>query len=376
VPALEFIVRIALIVTGGVDRSGREKVTPALLWLIERLARSHELHVFALHYYREPCTYPLLGATVHDVGRVDGPRGLRRLRLRTRLARTLAGVGRFDVLHAYMGMPGTIVAPIAKWLGGPLVLTLDSGELVAIDDIAYGLQRRPVDRRRISRALRIAATVTVATEFMARQPALAGRTTTIVPIGIDANLFPLAARTDGPPWRLLRVASLNAVKDFPTLLQALRRIVDRGVDVHLDVVGEDTMKGSVQTLTESLGLTAHVTFHGVQPADQLAPFYARAHLHIVSSRHEAASVAVLEAAATGLPTVGTRVGYVADFAPDRAHAVPVGDAEALADAIIALLRDPEHRARLAARARSWTLAHDADWTAARFVEVYAAAATR
>jgi glycosyltransferase involved in cell wall biosynthesis len=369
-------VRIALIVTGGVDRSAREHVTPALLWLIERLARRHELHVFVLHYYHAPCSYPLLGATVHDVGRVEGPRGLRRWRLRMRLAQSLAAVGRFDVLHAYMGMPGIVVAPIAARLGIPLVLTLDSGELSAIDDIRYGLQRRPVDRRALRHALRRAAAVTVTTEFMARQPALAGVTARIVPIGVDASLFPLAERTDGPPWRLLRVASLNRVKDYPTLLQALRRMVDRGVDVHLDAVGEDTMHGAIQTLAESLALAPHVTFHGVQPTDRLAALYARAHLHVVSSRHEAASVAVLEAAATGLPTVGTCVGHVSDLSPDGANAVPVGDADALATAVIALLEDRARRARLAARARSWTLAHDADWTATRFDELYAAAATR
>jgi hypothetical protein len=54
--------RVGLIVTGGVDRSGRAHIIPALLWLIERLARRHELHVYALRYHREPCVYPLLGA--------------------------------------------------------------------------------------------------------------------------------------------------------------------------------------------------------------------------------------------------------------------------------------------------------------------------
>lgn len=78
--------RIGLVVTGGVDRAGRERVVPALLWLVERLARRHDVHVFALHHYREPCTYPLLGATVHDVGRVDGAPGLRQVRLRARSA--------------------------------------------------------------------------------------------------------------------------------------------------------------------------------------------------------------------------------------------------------------------------------------------------
>ena len=72
--------RIGLVVSGGLDRSGREHVVPSLLWLVERLARRHDMHVFVLHYYPEPCSYPLLGATVQDIGRVEGPPGLRRVR--------------------------------------------------------------------------------------------------------------------------------------------------------------------------------------------------------------------------------------------------------------------------------------------------------
>src|ERR1700716_108575 len=53
--------RIGIIVTGGVDASGRERVVPALLWLVERLARRHDVHVFATHYYPGARTYPLLG---------------------------------------------------------------------------------------------------------------------------------------------------------------------------------------------------------------------------------------------------------------------------------------------------------------------------
>src|SRR5215468_9458288 len=85
--------RIGMVVTGGVDASGRERVVPALLWLVERLARRHDVHVFALHYYREPRTYRLLGATVHDLGRVDGPPGLRRLRVGARLRHAVRACG-------------------------------------------------------------------------------------------------------------------------------------------------------------------------------------------------------------------------------------------------------------------------------------------
>jgi glycosyltransferase involved in cell wall biosynthesis len=364
--------RVGLVVSGGFDPSGRERVTPSLLWLVERLARRHAVHVFVLQYYPEPCSYPLLGATVHDIGRADGPPGLRRLAQRRRLAAAIVAHGPFDVLHAYQGMPAIVAAPIARRLRLPLVATLDSGELTSIDDIGYGLQRRWFDRRALAHAVRGAARVTISTSFMAGiMPGDLGLArVAIVPIGVDPGAFPPAARGDGPPWRLLRVASLNAVKDYPTLLQAIAHIIARGVDVYLDIVGEDTMGGQIQTLARTLALDGRVTFHGFQPTDRLAALYARAHLHLVTSRHEAAGVVVLEAAAAGLATVGTKVGYVADWAPERAVAVPVGEPEALANAIVDLLQDPGRRERTASAARDWTLAHDADWTADRFDRIY------
>ena len=366
--------RIGLVVTGGVDRSGRERVVPVLIWLVERLARRHDVHVFALHHYRDPCTYPLRGATVHDLGRVGGPPGLRRCFLRWRLAAAVAAHGPFDVLHAYQGMPAVVATRIAPRCGVPAVVTLDSGELTSIDDIHYGLQRRWFDRRAVASAIRAAARVTVTTDFMARMvpDGLSQAPVAVIPIGIDASCFPPATRVEGPPWRLLRVASISAVKGYPTLLRALAHIVARGLDVHLDVVGEDTMNGAAHALTRTLGLESRVTFHGFQPTDHLAAFYARAHLHLVPSRHEAAGAVILEAAATGLVTVGTAVGYVADWNPDRAVAVPADDPNAMAGAVIDLLQDPPRRQRLASAAREWTLAHDADWTARQLEQLYSA----
>src|SRR4051794_2152465 len=322
--------RIALVVAGGVDRSGRDRVTPVLLWLIARLARRHDVHVFALHYYREPCSYDLLGAHVHDIGRVDGPRGFRRLWQPRRLAAALAAHGRFDVVHAHQGIPAAVAAPAVASLRMPLVATFDSGELTAIDDIAYGLQRRWIDRRAVASVVRHAARVTVGTQFMAGLMAdrVGGAAPSIVPIGVDAGLFPPAARGDGPPWRLLRVGSINPVKDYPLLLRVMARLAAGGLDVHLDIAGEDTMSGRMQALTRTLRLDERVTFHGVLPTGRVAQLYARAHLHLVTSRHEAAPIVVLESAAAGVPTVGTRVGYVADWDPDRAVAVPVQDEEA------------------------------------------------
>jgi glycosyltransferase involved in cell wall biosynthesis len=372
--------RIGLVVTGGFDRGGRARVVPTLLWLVERLARRHQVHVFVVDYYREPCDYPLLGASIHDLGHTPGPPGFRRFRVRRRLAAAIGTHGPFDVLHAYLGLPSSIVAPIAQRLHTPAVLSLASGEFVAIDDINYGLQRRWLDRHGLAQATRTAARVTVDTAFMASLAAAHGVQARVIPLGIDTRCFPLATRSEGPPWRLLRVASLNPVKDYPTLLLALASIVQRGLDVGLDIVGEDTMNGAIQALTRTLGLDAHVTFHGFQPTDRLAAFYARAHLHLSPSRHEGAGVVMLEAASSGLVSVGSAVGHLSDWsdvsasAPERGVAVPAQAPLALADAVVELLSDRPRRERIASAARQWTVAHDADWTAQQFEALYTEAA--
>ncbi len=366
---------IGLIVPGGVDPSGRDRVVPVLLWLVERLARRHDVRVFVLDYLPEPRTYPLAGAMVHDLGRVTGPIGLRRFRIARRLAAALAAHGPFDVLHAYWGMPaGVVMTSVARRLGVPSIVTLTGGELIAIDDIGYGSQRRWIDRRAIRGMMRTATALTVPTEYMARQVERHGARASIIPVGVDPRSFPRADRAGGPPWRLVRVASINRVKDFPTLLRALERIV-RGPsafrDIHLDVVGEDTLRGEMQALADRMALAEHVSFHGFQPTDRLAAFYAHAHLNVVSSRHEASNIVMLEAACTGLPTVGTMVGHVADWDPDLAVGVPIGDPIALADAIVGLLGDRARRETIGEAARAWTLAHDADWTAQAFDDLYA-----
>ena len=115
--------------------------------------------------------------------------------------------------------------------------------------------------------------------------------------------------------------------------------------------------------------------HFCLPSDALIPIYQQSHLFVLSSRHEAAGAVVLEAAACGVPVVGTAVGYIADWAPACAVAVPTRNPAALAAAMHDLLHNRAARERLAAAARQWAAAHDADWTGHEFDRVYAKLAT-
>jgi glycosyltransferase involved in cell wall biosynthesis len=372
--------RIALIVPGGVDRSGRERVIPVLLAFVERLARRHHVLVIALDQEPEPSRYPLLGATVVNVGQLRDVG--RWQRWRTRLERVMQALhnegGRYDVLHAlWVRGPGSLAVTAGRLLRVPVVVSVGGGELVWLPQIGYGGAATRLGRREAGFVLRWASVVTAPSRYSLAAVARQRPDALWLPWGVDAGTFrDHIRRTPGPPWRLLHVGSLNRVKDHATLLRVLRLLLDRGILVELDCVGEDTLEGSVPRLASELGLLPCIRFHGFRPHSELAPLYRHAHLFIQSSLYESMGAAVLEAAAAGVPTVGTNVGLVSELAPQAAVAVPPGDAPALADAIASLLASPMRREQLGRTAQNFARQFDADWTAASFEGVYKALSRR
>jgi len=366
--------KLALILPGGVDRSGREKVIPVLLELIERLTRRHQVLVVALEQEREWCRYTLRGATVVNVSEVSGGgrpgRWFARFR---RLLRTLRQEGgHFDVLHAFwLRGAGSLAVAAGHWLGIPVVVSVGGGELVWLPEIRYGGQGNWLGKLETAFVTRRADALTACSRY-SLQPLVARRPDAHwLPWSVDTRLFDVPVeRPPGPHWRLLHVASLNRVKDQATLLQALRLVVDRCEGVQLDVIGEDTLGGSIERLAGELSLTEKLRFYGFLTQAALIPFYQRAHLYVQSSLFENTPATVLEAAAAGVPTVRTAVGLAAELAPSAALAVPVGDAEALATGILSLLQDSERRERLGRAAQAFVRPHDADWTAAEFERIY------
>ena len=364
--------RIAWVVPGGVDESGRERVVPSWLWLLRRMAARHDVVVFVTGRHSHARTYPLLGASIVDLGRPLGPGGLRLVSYHRALLRAMAAHGPFDVVHGFWGVPAGILAgTVAHRLKLPSLVTFDSGELTSLPEIEYGLQRTWRGRLQVRIASAAATRIGVTNEYMRTLARANGIEPILVPFGVDAALFATdGTRANAPPYRLIQVASVNRVKDQTTLLTALKHIVTRVPDTHLDLIGEDTLGGAMQTLAAQLGVKHHVAFHGFQPSDRLPPLYHAANVYVQSSRHEAGGISVLEAAAAGVPIVGTRVGYVSDWSPEAAIAVNVGDAAALGDAVVNLLQDPAKRERLGAAAHARALALDSDVTASRCESIY------
>src|SRR5262245_59054292 len=152
--------RIALVVPGGVDRNGEQRVIPAILWLIERLARRHDVQVIVPMQEPGPATWPLLGATVHNMGALPGRRAAVRTLLRLHREKP------FDVFHAMWARgSGDIALVAAKLCRRPVIVHVAGGELVWLPDIRFGWSK-PAGRALARFILRRADRVTAASSIM------------------------------------------------------------------------------------------------------------------------------------------------------------------------------------------------------------------
>lgn len=358
--------RIGLVVPGGVDRSGTHRVIPHLVEFIAALARRHDVRVIALRQEPTPGTWMLAGAEVRNIG--ARPRRLRALALLSKEHRRLP----FDLLHGFALVPqGALVALAGRLLGVPWVVEAPGGEFADLADIGFGAWRRAPGRFSVRMACRGAAACVVGSEPARRLAQARGVGTIRIPLPMSPDVWP--ARPPRPragQARLAWVGSLNRVKDPSLLLDTALALRERGLDFHLDVVGEDFLGGAVHHRARSLGLDSLATFHGFLTQGAFRELLDRATLLLVTSRFDAGPRVVLEAASLGVPTVGTAVGYVDEWSPEGARAVRAHTPEALADAVTAVLGDEEGRQALGRNALVRLKEHDCETVVSKWEAVY------
>jgi glycosyltransferase involved in cell wall biosynthesis len=182
----------------------------------------------------------------------------------------------------------------------------------------------------------------------------------VIPNGVDPELPSSTAREElrgrlgatESTVVLITVARLDPVKDLASLVAAMDAAVRQGPDLRLVVVGDGPERPALEARTASLGLESRVTFLGHR--EDARRWLSAADVYVSSSVSEGISLTILEGMAAGLPVLATAVGGTPEIVDANSGLlVPARDPGALAEAIVALARDPDRRQRLgqAARAR-------------------------
>ncbi len=173
--------------------------------------------------------------------------------------------------------------------------------------------------------------------------------------GVPVRVIPVAVRelseiaVSREPM-VLAVGRLHAVKGFDVLLRSFERVSPAFPDWQLTVIGEGPERPSLVQLCVDLGIADRVSF--VHPVQDVERWMARAGLVVQPSRSEAFGNVILESMAMGAAVLTTNCAGPASLIEDGVNGrlVPIDDVQALTEAMLALMSQPELRRRLGAEA--------------------------
>lgn len=154
---------------------------------------------------------------------------------------------------------------------------------------------------------------------------------------------------------ILAAVRLSAEKDYPTLLRAFALMKGRQ-DAKLIILGEGDERENLEKLAKALGIDSDVRLLGYVANPY--PYMASATVFVLSSIYEGFGNVLVEAMACGTPVVSTDCPYgPGEILEGGAYGalVPVGDASALADAMLQTIRRPIGADVLRARAADFSV---------------------
>lgn len=259
-----------------------------------------------------------------------------------------------DLVHCHLPLAGVVGRLAGRMAGVPVVYT-EHNTLERYHPLTRWLHLKTWGWQ--ARAFAVSGPVA---------DSLAGHANGAVPVqvvrnGIDVEAFD-PDRVDGAPVRARcgvpdeapvvgTVAVFRTQKALGDWLEAARTIRDRVPDTRFLLVGDGPERERLERRAEELGLADAVHFPGLQ--EDVRPWLAAMDLFLSSSVFEGLPLALLEAMAMARPVVATRVGGVPEVVTDgrNGRLVELHDPGGLADAVTALLLDPDRAKRLGAEAR-------------------------
>lgn len=162
-----------------------------------------------------------------------------------------------------------------------------------------------------------------------------------LPLGIDTDRFVPRPSIGEDDLRILSVARLTDHKGLPYLIEALSILREKGYRVSLTIVGDGPLYSELKEMVLKRGIDDAVTFIKSVPYLEMPSIYHRADMFVLASVIEVYGMAVLEAKASGLPTVVTDIGGLADLVEDGVdgYIIKEKDSKAIVEAIEKIIED-------------------------------------
>lgn len=274
----------------------------------------------------------------------------------------LLGQRRPALIHAHFGIDGVYALPLARRLGVPLVTTFHGYDATLSNAVLLtspAWANYPLFRHQLARHGDLFLCVSSFIRDKVLAMGFPAARTRVHYIGIDCGAIAPRHPDEETPT-ILHVARMVEFKGTKYLIHAFAELIRRVPTAELVIIGDGPLRRSLQTLARSLGLGNSVRFLGALPHGEVMEWVRKASMLVLPSiltatgRTEGLGMVLLEAAATGVPVVGTRMGGIPEVVihGQTGLLVPDRDSAALARRMEELLNDREMRHRMGAGARA------------------------
>ena len=172
----------------------------------------------------------------------------------------------------------------------------------------------------------------------------------IIPNGVDVSQFVVSNRDWSSP-HILSVGRVVYQKGFDLAMCALSQL--KALEWTWTIAGDGPQMATLKAMSEEYGIHDRIHFAGWLSSEQIKEQYAAANLFLFPSRHEGMPNAVLEAMASGLPVLATKIAGNEELVVDgeTGKLVPSEDTDALREALRPLLVEAKMREQMGRAAR-------------------------
>jgi len=258
-----------------------------------------------------------------------------------------------EIIHAHIARDYPLAAMAARRAGG--------ARLVLTRHVLFPLST--VHKMLLRRAARVIAVSRAVADGLGAQGIFDRDKIVLIPNGIDLDRFAQTSagvshqpKDAGGRLSVGMIGELAPIKGQRDFLRAAAIVASRRHDVDFLIAGKDKSRTGknlreLETIVEELQLSERVRITGW--ADDVARLLHTFDLFVSSSHSESFGIAIVEAMACGVPVIATMSAGAREIieADHTGKLVPIGNVEALAEAICQLLADPKERARLSVQAQ-------------------------
>lgn len=278
------------------------------------------------------------------------------------------------LLHAHWAIPQGVVVCASRALARtttPVLLTSHGGDVLGLRGSFFARLRRWLGNR-VARWTVVGAAL--AERLVEEGVAQEAGAFPVLPMGVDlVHRFCLGPEPRNPN-EIAYVGRLVPGKGLDVLLAAMPRVIELQPHAHLLIVGEGPLAQALRDQAATLGIAESVSFVGMLPNEELPAVFRKASVHVAPfTAAQGFGLTLVESLGCGCPVITTQFSAVREIAARTPliRLVAAGDVVALADALVAQLRDPPIQRQVEETIRKLRSRYDWGVIATAFRDLYA-----